>query len=152
MYSSKRRKGFPLGIRMCLVPEIGDMSSSNKKAKVESIRYKQKGFFANLRVTSTEDFASLDHQDEVLQKSLRDLIMDIKAPGYPHTSLFHFVEDHWEGGGTRHIVGYNPAFEKEASAMLMGLPVYLKEQTPGPLRALRLRCRTYWQNCYPYPL
>ena len=76
----------------------------------------------------------MDYKDQVLHKTLRELILDIKVPGTDN-KMFHSINPARNDDG--HLLTYNPAIESEARSMGAGLIPFLKHIV-GPTLALRI--------------
>ena len=93
MYDGHRTKGWPLGIKLQLVPERRDVSVPETYAKLDHTRARQEAFLANLRRFDDIDIAVLDFVDHGLgSKSLRQLIMEIPSTRNPNKQLFVSVD------------------------------------------------------------
>ena len=131
LFSASRVSGFPLGIRLRLVPQFLTLSSRGGQVKAERLRNRQAVFCKNIiKQGQTWEIASLDYFDKTYQTSLRTLIMDIKSHEYPHLQLFHAVEKQYKYDG--YNLYFLPKLENEARAMIAGLLTYLAFEA-GPI-------------------
>jgi hypothetical protein len=125
LYSSSRTKDFPLGIRMRLVPEFGELVNRGAQTKVERLRNRQAAFTHHMAKVESWEIACLDFRDPALDdRSLRNFLMEIPSTEYPHLNLFHSVDKKWKG--ISHVFMVLPQLEVEARAMIAGLVTYLR--------------------------
>ena len=91
---SSTSTAFPLGIRMRLVPEFREIKGNQVIVnKVANLRAKQAHFLQAITSVSSDDILSLDVITSGSTKSLRELIMEIKAWTNSSSTLFHTVNE-----------------------------------------------------------
>lgn len=131
LYSSARTSGFPLGVRMRLVPEIMMLSNPKARENFRRLSNRQAGFTQKVQTCRTWEIASLDHRDHHLDNdSLRSLLMKIYSQSFPHLTLFHSIDPHWRGDGFE--ISFLPQVEEEARAMIMGMLPFLRHHVKVP--------------------
>jgi hypothetical protein len=124
---SRRSTKFPNGVQMRLIPAKDQARNSWSIYKMEQSRARQAIFCSELMHSLTSDILSLDFRSSILKVTLRELIMAI--PSGDGTSLFHSIDDAWQGGYSFH---YSPDFERAASMLANGgLLPYLLYTTSG---------------------
>jgi hypothetical protein len=101
--------------------------------KMEQSRARQTIFRSELMHTPTSAILSLDFRSSIVKLTLRELIMAI--PSGDGTSLFHSIDDVWQGGYTFH---YSPEYERVASMLANGgLLPYLLHTVSGELDVVK---------------
>ena len=99
MYSSmSEQQLFPvLGIRMRLVPEISQLTSTKAIAKAERMRSRQGHFDAGVVRITTWEIANLDFAEKEYGCTLRELLMSLcsSQENRSHIRLFHAVEERY---------------------------------------------------------
>ena len=105
LYSAKRKAGFPLGIKMRLVSERSQLSSTISLAKWDRARNHQNGFINDAISFDDAEISVLDYKDPGLgNKTLRQVIMAIRSVEYPSKPLFVSVDRRFKGVGVRFMV------------------------------------------------
>jgi len=132
-YASRRRvetifsstaEVFPLDIKLRLVRDARLLTNPMVKAKATSLRSLQQRFGTQMESCLTWEIATLDLPDKTLQANLRQLILAIPDPDYPHQKLFHSVSKTFTEDG--HIFRYHPSKSQHAWGVVTGLLVFLK--------------------------
>ena len=113
---------FPLGIKLCLVPEISTILSLDTKVKVDCLRNCHAKFQQHAVSMLNWEVAELDFV-QASGDSLRSQIMAIQSTAFPTQSLFHSVDPHWKGNGF--VFSFSPTLEDKACTRVTGLLVYL---------------------------
>jgi hypothetical protein len=130
MYSSTRTNGFPLGIRMRLVPEYFALLNTVAQVGSTRLRSRQAAFLQNVGVATTWEIANLDYKDQRIDKSLRDYLMDMPSSEFPHLQLFHSIDKQWRGLG--YNIAFLPQVETEARTRISGLLPFLLHAVDNP--------------------
>ena len=123
---SSTSTAFPLGIRMRLVPEFREIKGNQVIVnKVANLRAKQAHFLQAITSVSSDDILSLDVITSGSTKSLRELIMEIKAWTNSSSTLFHAVNESWDG--TRVVFTFIPSHAENAELVIQALiPLMIK--------------------------
>jgi len=115
---------FPLGIRMCLVPEIDTILNTKGRKNADKLRACQNAWVTlKYTIIKTWEFELWDHFDARVNLSLRDAIMSIPHPTNKKFTLFHSVDkSRFEAC---HILTILKSAESYGRAMIAGLLPYL---------------------------
>ena len=116
LYSSKQTK-FPLHTRLRFVPAFTKLLDLDSIAKFRLLANRQDGWSKQHMARSRDDIIEIDRKCS-LDKTLRDLIMGIKAKDSKHP-LFTSVDRKWNGQG--YNFSFHPKKAIEANMALRGL-------------------------------
>ena len=124
VFYSSSSKEFPLGIRMRLVPEFKEIKGNLKiVSKVANLRAKQAHFLKAIVNISSEDILSLDAKTSASPKTLRERIMGIKSWTDGTSTLFHAVNESWDGN--RVVFTCTPPNAANAGLIVQALIPYM---------------------------
>ena len=118
-------KGYPLGVKMCFVPNIADPRypvTAGTKSNIKILRGKQKSFLKNILKQKSHTIQGLDFHSEQIDATLRQVVMGMRSSESPDSTLFTSVED---DDGTRVTFTFHKRFEEEARHMVTVLPIML---------------------------
>lgn len=123
IYSSTATS-FPLSIKARLVPTLDQARGMESGNKISRLRTRQAVFLYNVSKQQDYSIATLDYADSQLEgKTLRDIIMEMTAPGQPDTPLFVSVDRHWANKGF--VFQMTTTNEVEATQRIRSLLPYL---------------------------
>ena len=123
-YYSSTSKEFPMGIRMRLVPEFVEIKGNQAIVqKVANLRAKQSHFLQAIVHISSEDIINLDVTTSSSPITLRQRIMEIKSWTGTKSTLFHAVNESWDGN--RIVFTCTPPNAENASLLVQAIIPYM---------------------------
>ena len=123
-YYSSTSKEFPMGIRMRLVPEFVEIKGNQAIVqKVANLRAKQSHFLQAIVHISSEDIINLDVKTSSSPITLRQRIMEIKSWTGTKSTLFHAVNESWDGN--RIVFTCTPPNAENASLLVQAIIPYM---------------------------
>jgi hypothetical protein len=134
MYSSCRKEGWPLGIRMRFVQEASMVQGTEDPVNLMKMRNRQHHHVRRVKVVKSTDFNGVDTKCSVLKKSIRETLMELK-PANSSSPLFLYISPSEKGGG--HDLHVLPQYVVEAQMTVNNLLPYLKFKA-GDRRAKRI--------------
>ena len=115
---------FPMGIRMRLVPEYNEIKGNLKIVqKVANLRAKQAHFLRAIVNITSEDILSLDVVTSASPQTLREKIMGVKSWTGDKATLFHAVNESWDGN--RVVFTCTPTHAENANLIVQALIPYM---------------------------
>ena len=117
LYSSKQTE-LPLHTRLCFIPAFTKLLDLDSIAKFRLLANRQDEWSKQHMARSQDDIIEINTKCKSLDKTLRDLIMGIKAKDSEHP-LFASVDRKWNGQG--YNFSFHPKKSIEANMTLRGL-------------------------------
>ena len=142
LYGSKKESGWPLGIKMRLVPERRDTANLRTVPKLDRMRTRQDTFTKAVRRFDDNTITVLDFVDADLgHKTLRQLIMEIPSTRNPKKQLFVSVDRKYRGSG--YWLTVNNKLVVEADCRISGgLLPYFRATMPEAMLPAIEKCFT----------
>ena len=123
-FYSSSSKNFPMGIRMRLIPEFREIKGNQLIVqKVANLRAKQAHFLQAITSITSDDIINLDVTTSSSPKTLRQRIMEIKSWSGTESTLFHAVNESWDGNKT--VFTFTPPHAENASLIVQALIPYM---------------------------
>ena len=119
LYSSSRKKGFPLGIRMRLIPGITHLMSPDTRVQVKHLINRQTTFTAQIGGATNWEIQGIDRTDPSSGKSLRDAMMSIQSKVLPHLPVFYSIFPTFKQSSYK--FQFLPQLASEAQTTIAGL-------------------------------
>jgi len=145
LYASKTNEGhkFPLGIHMCLVPEIDTILNTKGRKNAEKLQACQNTWNTlKYTIIKTWEFELLDHFHTGVNHSLQDAIMSIPHPTNKKFTLYHSVDkSRFE---QCHILTVLKSAESYRWAMIAGLLPYLLWKFAGDTDTCKCSIISQW--------
>lgn len=122
--------GFADGRKMRFFPSLRNAKSERARASVKKAIERQAFFEKEIRRDYTNGILYLDTipDDSTIQKTMREMIAEIKSIKYPHLNMIQSVDETWSklkhNGDHTYLV--MPHIEEEAFLMMNNLIPYLK--------------------------
>lgn len=140
LYRAQRTTGFPLGVRMRLVPQADKANSRSTIFLMDNFRNFQKKFAMNVASLRTTDIVGVDAAISGTEVTLRNMIMKLKSSSDPDHSLVHSVDRAFRGQA--YYFTYIKEFEEEVRTAVPGLLLRFREQVPSASWSKLNRCFT----------
>jgi hypothetical protein len=149
MYSNARKEGWPMGIKMRFVQDVGAVVSKEDPSKLEMMWCRQNKHLNRVRQLHATELTDVDSKIGPLQnQSLGEVMMSFRSSN-PKTPLVLNVcpADKKQPGFYVYVL---PQYETEAQTMINTLYPYLKHKV-GPERVRRLNkvfCDSVVRRCH----
>ena len=124
LFRADRSSGWPLGIRMRLVPDMAELLNKHAREKAIRLRTKQAVFSTKSVLLPSDQIANLDYAPAAVGTTLRDICMSFKSAQFPDKPLFHSIAQGFRNMGT--VFTVLPKFEEEAQTKIASLIPYLR--------------------------
>ena len=122
------RNAHLLGRRLFMVPIIRDTTPSHKIVKISHLIRKQTQFLSKIKTAKMWDFDNIDIQHPVVEKSARDMLMDLETLDGTNTKVFLGID--YNKKDERYEVTFAKYLDTQVRDILAQLPsllVYLYE-------------------------
>ena len=121
---------FPLLMAFRYVPVLERTSTSHLKTKIKRLRRIQVDFLCSTMHAISWEINTLDHKSDNLEKTMRELLMEIRSNEY-NDNVFLSINEDGTGG---HAFTFPIAYEDKACDFITEFPAYLKHHTGDAIK------------------